>query len=174
MRQQNLAMQHPARSRRISGRAQDDHILDPYQRQHKPEEGTFCPQCGAVFQRGRWDWAAKPLAAHEQTCPACRRIADKLPAGLLTLNGLLIAQRRQELVSLARHEETAEKAEHPLNRIMSIEDDGERILISTTDIHLPHRIGEAIRRAFRGRCETNFDENGYFVRVIWTPAVGAQ
>jgi hypothetical protein len=173
MRQWNLTIQRRGKSRRISGRAQEDHILDPYQRQHKPQDGAFCPDCGAVVLRGRWEWAAKPLAAREQTCPACRRIADKFPAGLLTLNAPLSAEQRQEVVSLARHEETAEKTEHPLNRIMSIEEDGERILINTTDIHLPHRIGEAVRRAFHGQCATEFDENGYFARVIWTPAAAA-
>jgi hypothetical protein len=173
MKRSNLVIQHRRNSRRISGHAQEDHILDPYQRQHKPQDGTFCPQCGAVVFRGRWEWAAKPSEVREETCPACRRIADKLPAGLVTLNGPLTAQQRQELVSLARHEEAAEKAEHPLNRIMSIEEDGGLILIKTTDVHLPHRIGDAVRRAFHGQCETQFDENGYFARVIWTPAAAA-
>jgi hypothetical protein len=34
---------------------------------------------------------------------------------------------------------------------------------------LPRRIGEAIKRAFHGKLETHFEEEGYFARVSWTP-----
>ena len=71
---------------------------------------------------------------------------------------------------LARHQEEVEKREHPLNRIMSIEEDAESITIATTDIHLPRRIGETVRRAFHGKLDAHFEEDGYFVRVNWTPA----
>ena len=47
MKQSNIGSPRPARSRRIAGRAQQDHILDPYQRQRKMHEGTAGPQCGA-------------------------------------------------------------------------------------------------------------------------------
>jgi len=71
---------------------------------------------------------------------------------------------------LARHQEEAEKSEHPLNRIMGVkEDSGGGIIIETTDIHLPRRIGEAVRRAFHGELESHFEQDGYFVRVTWTP-----
>ena len=43
------------------------------------------------------------------------------------------------------------------------------IVIQTTDIHLPRRIGEAAERAFHGSLEEQFDERGYFVRVDWMP-----
>jgi hypothetical protein len=46
--------------------------------------------------------------------------------------------------------------ERPLNRIIGIEEDAQGIVINTTDIHLPRRIGEAIKRAFRGETEDNF------------------
>jgi hypothetical protein len=39
--------------RRTAGRAQRDHILDPYQAQLKPQEPTICRQCGAVYRHGR-------------------------------------------------------------------------------------------------------------------------
>ena len=38
---------------------------------------------------------------------------------------------------------------------------------NTTDIHLPRRIGEAVKRAFHGTLDEHFDEGGYFVRVNW-------
>jgi NMD protein affecting ribosome stability and mRNA decay len=160
--------QRPVHTRRIAGRAQQDHILDPYQRQQKLEEGTVCPQCGSAFHDGRWQWLRLPQTVAEELCPACRRINDKFPAGTVTLRGAFVREHKDEIVRLARHQEEAEKQEHPLNRIISIDDDAEGITINTTDIHLPRRIGEAVKRTWRGKLATHFEEEGYFVRLDWT------
>ena len=76
-------------------------------------------------------------------------------------------QHKDEIIGLARHEEAAEKGEHPLNRIMGIADTPEGLVIDTTDIHLPRRLGEAVKRAFHGNLAMHFDDAGYFVRVDW-------
>ena len=169
MKQSNLGPQRPRTTRRIAGHAQQDHILDPYQAQQKMHEGTVCPQCGAVYHDGRWQWVAGAESAHEQLCAACRRINDKFPAGIVTLHGDFALEHKEEMIRLARHQEKAEKKEHPLNRIMSIEEDAQGIVINTTDIHLPRRIGETVKRAFHGEIAAHFEEDGYFVRVDWRP-----
>jgi hypothetical protein len=46
-------------------------------------------------------------------------------------------------------------------------EDPETLIISTTDIHLPRRIGEVVHRAFGGDLEIKYDEENYFVRVNW-------
>ena len=158
-------MNSRAMGRRISGRAQQDHILDPYQAQQKPREPTACPQCGAVYHQGRWQWGQKPAEAHAELCPACRRTADDLPAGVVTLHGDWARQHKAELIGLARNEEAAEKPEHPLNRIAKIEETQDALVISTTDIHLPRRIAEAVKRAFHRKLDLHFDEGGYFLRA---------
>jgi hypothetical protein len=149
------------------GHAQDDHILDPYKRPDKLAEPTVCPQCSAVYQAGRWHWAARPKDAHEVVCQACHRVNDQYPAGVVTLTGAFTPRQKTDMMNLARHQEEAEKTEHPLNRIINIEESPDRIVINTTDIHLPRRVGEAIERAFHGKLERHFDEHGYFVRVNW-------
>lgn len=153
--------------RRRWGRGQWDHILDPYKRVRKLQEPTVCPQCGAVYHNARWQWAARSANAHEELCQACHRINDRYPAGVVTLTGPVVQQHKAEIMALARHQEQAEKEEHPLNRIMSIEEVPDGIVINTTDIHLPRRIGEAMKRAFHGELTMHFDERGYFVRVFW-------
>ena len=163
-----LSKRAKARRRRIAGHAQLDHRLDPYQAQEKLPEGTVCPQCGAVFHDERWQWLAKPEGAHQAVCAACRRINDKFPAGIVTLRGGFARMHKDELIHLARHQEDAEKNEHPLNRIIDIEEDAQAIHINTTDIDLPHRIGEAVKRAFHGELKMNFEKDGYFVRVDWS------
>jgi NMD protein affecting ribosome stability and mRNA decay len=169
MKQSNLTSRRLRNTRRTAGRAQQDHVLDPYQTHQKPHERTVCPQCRAGYHDGRWRWAARADAAGEQLCAACRRINDKFPAGIVTLHGDFARKHKDEMIHLARHQEEVEKNEHPLNRIMSIEEDAQGIMINTTDIHLPRRIGEAVKRAFHGEIDTHFAEDGYFVRVNWTP-----
>ena len=86
----------------------------------------------------------------------------------MTLRGDFAREHKEEMIRLARHQKDAEKKEHPLDRIISIEDDVQGIVINTTDIHPPRRIGDAVKRAFHGEIEDNFEKDGYFVRVIWT------
>jgi hypothetical protein len=78
---------------------------------------------------GRWQWVAKAEVAFEELRAACRRINDKFPAGVVTLRGEFAREHKEEMVRLARHQEEAEKKEHPLNRIINIEDDGQRVVI---------------------------------------------
>src|SRR5262249_39811881 len=89
------------------------------------------------------------------------------PAGIVTLQGGTTREDREEMMRLARHQEAEEKREHPLNRIISIEEDAQAVVINTTGIHLPRRIGEAVKRAFRGNLEEEFEKDGYCVRVNW-------
>lgn len=70
MRQANPGPPRTRSTRRISGRAQQVHILDPYQRQQKLHEGTVCPQCGAAYHQGHWRWAPKAETTSEELCAA--------------------------------------------------------------------------------------------------------
>jgi len=154
--------------RRIFGRAQNDGILDPYEAQHKPLGPAACPQCQAAYHRGRWQWREAAEGAHPHLCPACRRISEQLPAGLVTLHRLP-TRLTDQVIGLVRHEEAAEKGEHPLNRVIAIEEEHGDLLVSTTDIHLPRRIGEALKRAYHGELAMHFDDSAYFARVDWHP-----
>ena len=169
MKQPRARPQRLRTARRIAGHAQQDHLLDPYQLRQKLPDRTVCPQCGAVYHQGRWQWGAKDEGAVEELCPACRRIKDKFPAGVVTLHGDFAQEHKEEMIRLARHQEEAENKEHPPNRIISIEEDAQGLVINTTDIHLPRRIGEAVKRAFHSEIENTFEKDGYFVRVSWTP-----
>jgi NMD protein affecting ribosome stability and mRNA decay len=140
---------------------------DAYKARHKLPEPTVCPQCGAVFHAGRWQWLAKPAQSHESICPACHRIHDEFPAGYVTVGGQFFNDHREELLHLARNEETRAKAEHPLKRIMKIEDQDEGILITTTDIHLARGIGEALHHAYQGELEYHYNEQENLLRVVW-------
>jgi len=102
----------------------------------------------------------------EELCRACHRIHDK-PAGEVILSGSFLAKHAQEIIDLARNTEKGEREDHPLQRIVSIKEDGDALVISTTDIHLPRRLGHAIVDAYKGDLDTHYDREGYFVRIKW-------
>lgn len=121
-------------------------LIDPYEHAKKLPEGSACSECGVVYHKGRWQWSAKPEPSHEGRCPACHRIHDEFPAGVVKLTGSFAVAHKEEIIGLVRHQEEAEKKEHPLSRIMKIEGIPDEIVIDTTDIHLSRWIGNAVEQ----------------------------
>lgn len=146
-----------------------EHVHDPYMTRSKPTEPTVCPQCGVVFSSGRWQWLPEnPEGANKELCPACQRIHDKVPAGILTLSGDFFAEHRDEIMRLAHNKEEEQKAQHPMKRIMEIEEQEEGdTVITFTDVHLPRGVGEAIERAYEGELDIHYTEEAGIVRVYW-------
>jgi NMD protein affecting ribosome stability and mRNA decay len=146
-----------------------EHVHDPYKTTRKPAEPTVCPICRAVFKGGRWQWLETwPTDAHQEMCQACQRTRDNYPAGLVTISGSSARTHREEILNLVRNQETSERAMHPLHRIIRVEEHPDAITVSTTDIHLPKRIGEAMHRAFKGQLDVRYDKETCFVRVNWS------
>jgi len=141
---------------------------DTYRSKGKLREPTVCPSCGAVYQAGMWKWAVAPEDAHRQSCPACLRIEDDYPAGFISLRGGFLQDHREDILNLARNEETKGKQEHALERIMKIDPQDDGVLITTTDIHLARRIGEAVHRAYAGEFEYHYEDDENRLRVSWT------
>lgn len=145
-----------------------EHIHDTYKLRGKLSEPTRCPQCKAVYHKGRWSWTSEaPADAHEELCSACHRVNDNYPAGEITLAGEFVGAHKEEIKGLARHIEQLENSEHPMNRIIDVRDQEDGLLITTTDVHLPNRIAEAIQSAWNGELETHFDDEGYFTSIVW-------
>lgn len=145
-----------------------EEVHDTYKLPGKLSEPTRCPQCGAVYHKGRWSWTATVGAdAHDQLCSACHRENDHYPAGEVTLSGDFAIAHKDEILRLVHNIETTEKSEHPLNRIIEIRDLGDEIQITTTDVHLPRRIGKAIQDAWDGNLDIHFDASGYFASIVW-------
>ena len=141
---------------------------DAYCNRKQPAEPAQCPSCSAVLHNGHWDWMdSVPAGAQKAKCPACLRIEDKYPAGFLTLGGAFFQQHRAEILNLVQNESSAETAEHPLHRLIATEDAGEGVLITTTDIHLPRRLGEAIRHAYHGAFYYHYLEDDTILRASW-------
>lgn len=154
---------HPIRHDRLL----QERIHDAYQARAKPPEPTICPQCHAVFHNGRWDWRKLPEQAHSALCPACRRINDNYPAGFVTLEGDFFETHRGEIMRLVLHEEQRAQSEHPLQRIMGVDNRNHGVVIHTTDIHLARALGEAVRRAYQGELDFHYNPEEALLRVHW-------
>jgi NMD protein affecting ribosome stability and mRNA decay len=154
---------HPIRHDRLI----QEQVHDSYQIKGKLHEPTVCPQCGAVFHQGRWQWSKVPADAHQHTCPACQRMHDHYPAGFVTLHGSFFASNREEIMHLVHNEEKREREEHPLKRIMDMEDKDGATLVTTTDIHLARRLGEALHHAYQGELEFHYNPEQNLLRVSW-------
>ncbi|HZW24700.1 MAG TPA: BCAM0308 family protein [Gallionella sp.] len=148
-------------------RLQQETVLDSYKSKGKLAEPTVCPDCGAVFHGGRWQWLEKPQGAHSETCPACHRMRDRFPAGHVFIGGQFLGEHEAEIMQLVKHHEAREKAEHPMQRIMDIEKTEQGYQVTTTDIHLARGIGDALHHAYQGQLEFHYNPDQNLLRVNW-------
>jgi hypothetical protein len=142
-------------------------VHDSYKARKKTPEPTRCPDCGAVYHRGRWSWGGEVAAAHEARCPACHRIRDRFPAGYVTLQGSFFADHRDEILQRVRNSEETERRSHPLERLMGVEDSDDGVLVTTTGTHLARRIGDALYDAYKGELDYHYNKEENLLRVAW-------
>ncbi len=140
---------------------------DAYQESSKLPEPTECPHCHAVYLEGRWTWKKTDSVKYQTLCPACRRIEDNYPAGVVKLAGPFYHEHREEIINLVKNVEMKEKELHPLERIMTISDQNGSSEITTTGVHIARRIGEALSRAYKGDFDMQYVEGDKSIRVQW-------
>lgn len=141
---------------------------DPYKATRKPRGTRRCTDCGAAYHRGRWTWRATPLHTPPTLCPACRRIRERMPAGFVALSGPFVREHRDEVLGMVRRCESAERRQHPLQRIMAVRPERGGLLVTTTDPHLARRIGDALYDAYKGDLLRRYSKNETLLRVTWT------
>lgn len=151
----------------VRARSHAEPIHDTYKMPAKLSDPAVCSECDAVYRRGRWIWGARPAAAVRTVCPACRRIQDRFPGGVLRLSGPYLAEHREDILGLVRSQEAREKAEHPLVRIMAITDKSDGVEVTTTHSHLARRIGDALHSAHRGELHLHYVEEDPAIRAEW-------
>lgn len=159
---------HPAASQPRRDRTDTAHAETFHQAGRKLPEPTACAHCGASYREGRWTWAPATADAHRTTCPACERTQQDFPAGLVTVTGAFARANRAEILALARNLEEREKAQHPMKRILRVDEQPDALIISTTEMHLARGIGDALHHAYQGRLDYHYpDDPGDLLRVAW-------
>ena len=147
---------------------------DPYLLDMKPNEVAVCRECRSVFAGGRWQLesdASRELKeakkVTETLCPACQKIRDRVPGGVLTISGGFAADHREEIVNLVNHENALAMKVNPLERIMDIEGSQEGMVVYTTNEKLAQRMGRALKKAYDGEVDYKWPEDGKLIRVNW-------
>ncbi|HEX6810420.1 MAG TPA: hypothetical protein VF384_02250 [Planctomycetota bacterium] len=131
---------------------------------------TFCPECRAVFARGRWTWKARlsvpaDYCLPEVLCPACQRVRDRDPVHVVRIEGVPRARAR-DIEALARHVEAAERASRPQERLVQVASTRGGLCFGTTGVHLSRRLVAAILRAWKRQVEVLL-RNDVETRLRW-------
>jgi hypothetical protein len=129
---------------------------------------NVCPRCEVVFCEGRWRWTLRPAGSFGVLCPACSRVEDAYPAEIVTLAGPFLATHRGEILDLVHDEEIAERDEHPLNRLMALEEGGGAIVATTTATQLAQRIADVLSAEYGGDLQVRYSDDDTQVRVRWS------
>lgn len=143
---------------------------DAYREKGGVKGFAYCT-CGAVFSNKRWCREENVSAQQEgveRVCPACRRIADRNPAGIVVLSGDFYAAHQTEIQNLINNTTLEAIAKNPLGRIMDTSTDEGRTTISTTDEKLAQKIGREIFKAHGGELHYTWSHAESPIRVSWS------
>jgi hypothetical protein len=142
--------------------------LEPYLPKRGLPDGATCRGCGIVYRNKRWQTESTPQGGScEVLCPACQRMEDHNPAGVVTLSGLYLASHREEILNSIRQQEAKHREKNPIGRIMEINDENGRITVTTSDGKLAQKIGREIYKSQRGELHYQWSHDQRMVRVNW-------
>jgi NMD protein affecting ribosome stability and mRNA decay len=134
---------------------------------------SYC-ECGAIYSNKRWSHDEQALntlkrtSGHTMTCPACQRIHDNNPAGIVTLSGSHLRGHAEEILNLVKHVAAAVNAKNPLGKLMEITEGKETIDLTTTDDKMAQKLGKEIYKAHGGELHFHWSDDQRLVRVRWS------
>ena len=136
---------------------------------------SVCEGCRSVYMNKRWyadgdiaQTASKKPGTMIMVCPACLKIRDNFPGGIVTLKGDYVLPHKTDLMNLIRNEEERARGLNPLERVIAVKENGHGgIVISTTNEKLAQRIGRSIKKAFHGEVAYHWSHDTKLVRVDW-------
>lgn len=143
--------------------------MDVYHEKEGIKGSSYC-ECGAVFRGKRWQNAnGDPQPeGRKLVCPACRRIADRTPAGILTLQGDFFAKHEAEINNIVRNTEQTYYQKNPLAKVMETRKEDKGVTITTTDGKLAQKIGREVFKSYRGDLNFIWSQSEDLVRVAWS------
>lgn len=144
--------------------------MDAYQEKGGVRGAAYC-SCGAVFNNKRWyleEGGSKRHEGHDLVCPACKRIADRNPAGIVSLSGDFLAAHESEIHNLIDNTAQGAVMKNPLGRVMDIKMDKDGVTITTTDVKLAQKIGREVYKSHGGQLQFIWSHAEAPVRVTWS------
>ncbi|MEE4253011.1 MAG: hypothetical protein V2I50_03105, partial [Desulfuromusa sp.] len=113
---------------------------DPFASDKALKEPALCKDCQSYLYHKRWlnvpetyQKLKSDLRVHWVTCPACRKIAESYPEGIVTLRGSYLWKHEDEILRLLKNVETESFDRNPQQRIIRQSQIEEQIVIETTE-----------------------------------------
>lgn len=157
-----------------SYKEKQDPKQDPYAMVKTPKGPAICRKCRAIYANKRWYIDAgevSKLAAASTTqkllCPACQKIKDDYPEGIVMLKWSDLCEHEDEIRGLIANVEARAVSVNPLDRVMKIAKRKKDLEVQTTNDRLAQRLGRALVRAYKGKAEYKWAHRDMLVRVTW-------
>ncbi len=151
-----------------------DSSADPYLMSEGMNGTAVCKKCRAVYHNKRWSidedlYKSKVKEGNVPSiqCPACKKVRDNFPGGILKLKGAFLQDHMNEIMNLVRNEEQRAMGFNPLERIMAISSTGKELEITTTNEKLAQRIGKSIHKAYQGKVAYRWSDDTKLLRAEW-------
>ena len=164
----------PQNDRPVNIRRNIENYGDPYIPTASAHEVKICSKCNSVYHDKRWCMKEQVppeiLRKADKThvlCPACQKIRDRMPGGVVHLSGVFLRDHKEEILNLIRNESGRAMAINPLERIMDIETVNSGLNVLTTNEKLAQRIGRALYKAYDGNVTYKWSEDTKLVRILW-------
>lgn len=147
---------------------------DPYLPESGLKEPALCQGCRAIYRHKRWQIepdAATAMASDPDvqwvTCPACQKIAEHYPEGIVTLRGDYLWRHETEIRNILSNEAERVMAKNPISRIMSMATTDGSLIIETTEQKLAEHLGRTLNRAHNGELQVAWSGSPRVCRVNW-------
>jgi len=136
------------------------------------QEFVFCPGCGIVYYHKSWhhaleDW--RHLKGDERIkfvlCPACLMIKGKKFEGELTVSGLATRKLKEEIRGALENSGKLAFRRDPLDRIIEIEEKGNRLIVRTTENQLAVKLAKKIKLTFGGKMTVSHSREEDVIRA---------
>ncbi len=139
------------------------------------KEVAICTGCKALYWNKRWysdenesTKLSLDMVRNEVVCPACHRIQDKNPAGIVTFSGDYLMEHEELILNTIKNAEEKGRVKNPLARIMEIKRAGKTLTVTTTNDKLAQKLGRDIFKAHSGKLDYQWSKEESFVRVNWS------
>ena len=147
---------------------------DPFSFEKSPKDRSLCKKCHNFFLNNRWDndreihrQLSDEGNVHWILCPSCRKATEGYAEGVLTLSGDYLWKHEDEIRRLLKNEEEKCCARNPLERVVSVMRDKQRLVMETTGQKLAEHLGKAVQRAHQGEFEIQWGGCPEVCRVSW-------
>ncbi len=141
----------------------------------KGGESNLCRKCGALYRNKRWTTDAEELRKAKEekglaqvVCPACQRMADNKPGGVISFSGAYLMEHEDQILNAIKKIEETSRRKNPLARIMEISQEANVLTVATTEDRLAQKLGKEIYKAHKGELHYHWSQAESFVRVNWS------